>query len=82
MVESIDRLGRVVCFYQIIDSNAHRFSPNVLYEDLADRFVKVQVHTIVGECRVEYLPTRRQAQKEGRGFDFFFEVNPLVGESR
>ena len=52
-VELIYRLVQVVCFCRIIDGNAHRFSPNVLYEDLADCFVQVQLRAAFGECRVE-----------------------------
>ena len=40
-VESINRLSRVVGFGWVIDGKSHRFSPNVLCEDLADCFIQV-----------------------------------------
>ena len=57
-VESIDRLRRVVGFCQFMDGESHRFLPNVLREDLADRFVQIQLRTIVGESHAKYLPAR------------------------
>ena len=69
-------------FYSFIDVEAHRFSPNVLIGNLFGCFVSIQLWTAIDESRVEYLPTRWQAQKEGKGFDFFFKVNPLEGELR
>ena len=62
-VEPIDRLGQVVGLCRFIDGESHRFSPNVLYEDLTDHFVQVQLRTAVGESRAKYLPARQQARE-------------------
>ena len=77
-----DRLNQVVGFCQFVNGEAHRFLPNILSENLSDRFVHIQIWTIVGECHVEYLPTRQQTRKKGKSFIFSFEVNPLGGELR
>ena len=38
---SVERLGWVMGFCRFIDGKSHRFSPNVLGEDLADRLIQI-----------------------------------------
>ena len=60
--DSSDRFNQVVGFCRFVNDEAHRFLPNILSENLSDRFVHIQIWTIVGECHAEYLPTRQQAR--------------------
>ena len=59
-------------FCRLVDGESHQFSANILSEDLTNCFIHVLLQTVLGECRVE----------EGKGFNFFFEVNPLGGVLR
>ena len=63
---SLDRLGRVVGFYWLIDSESHRFSLNVLSEDLVDCLVQVQLWVAIGKSRAEYSQLAGKLERRAR----------------